>query len=102
MSKIREDNKLLSKIDAIVKLLCMQVKPQVEGLKKELLKTSQQKKAYKMLDAKKSIKEIARLAGYSNSRTLEKILPEWERKGLILSIGKGTNKKYINIENLEV
>jgi hypothetical protein len=86
----------------IAKLLYMQTRPRIEKLKAHLLRTPQQKKAYDALDGKRTIKEIAQLAGYSGTRVLETLLPEWESKGLILSIGKGQNKKYLNIENLEV
>ena len=47
------------------------------------------------------MKQIAKISSYS-IKSLEKILPEWERKGLILSVGQSTNKKYVNIENLEI
>lgn len=93
---------LLKKATIIAKLLYMQTRSRIEELKVKLLRTVQQKKAYVALDGKKTIKEIAQVAGYSNTRTLETMLPEWERQGLILSIGKGPNKKYVNIENLEV
>jgi hypothetical protein len=97
-----QNEDLLRKATIMTKLLYMQTRPRIEELKVQLLKTPQQKKAYDVLDGKKSIKEIAQFAGYADSRPLETILPEWERKGLILSIGKSTAKKYVNIENLEV
>lgn len=96
------NDELLTKMTIVAKLLYMQTRPRIEELKAQLLKTPQQKKAYDVLDGEKSIKEIAQVAGYSNTRTLETMLPEWERKGLILSTGKTTTKKYVNIENLEV
>jgi hypothetical protein len=99
---MNEENELLKKISIATKLLYMQTRPQIEELKGHFLKTQQMKKAYEALDGKKSIKEIAQIAGYADSRSLETTLPEWESKGLILSIGKSTSKKYINIENLEV
>lgn len=80
----------------------MQVRPQIEQLKTELLKTPKQKKAYQALDAAKAIKEVSVVAGYSNERPLETMLPEWEKRGLILSFGHASSKRYINIENLEV
>ena len=97
-----QNEELLKKVTIITKLLYMQTRPRIEELKPQLLKTPQQKKAYDALDGKRSIKEIAQIAGYADSRPLETVLPEWESKGLILSIGKSTGKKYINIENLEV
>lgn len=93
---------LLNKATVIAKLLYLQTKPRIEELKAQLLETPQQKKAYDTLDGKRTIKEIALVAGYSGTRSLETILPDWERKGLILGVGKGPNKKYVNIENLEV
>lgn len=96
------NDELLKKATVAVKLMCMQMRPRIEELKTQLLKTPQQKKAYEDLDGTRSIKEIAQSAGYTGTRGLEKLLPEWEKTGLILSIGKGPNKKYVNIENLEV
>jgi len=94
------NDRLLEVVTIVTKLLCMQLRPGVEKLKMELVTTAQQKKAYAALDGKKSIKDIARLAGYS-ARSLKTTLPLWESKGLVLSIGKGPGKKYVNIENLE-
>jgi len=99
---MNKNDELLKKATIVAKLLYMQTRPRVEELKAQLLKTPQQKKAYEALDGKRSIKEITQVAGYADSRPLETMLPEWESKGLILSIGKSTAKKYVNIENLEV
>ena len=97
-----KNDELLKQVTIVAKLLYMQTRPRIEELKVQLLKTPQQKKAYEALDGKRSIKEIAQFAGYADSRPLETSLPEWESKGLILSIGKSTAKKYVSIENLEV
>jgi AraC-like DNA-binding protein len=96
------DEKMLERLTIISKLIYMQTRPKIDDLKKELLKTAQQKKAYEALDGKLSIKEIAKLAGYTDTSTLVTVLPLWESRGLVLSIGKATNKKYLSIENLEV
>jgi hypothetical protein len=96
------DDEILKKVTIVAKLLYMQTRPRIEELKAQLLKTPPQKKAYAALDGERSIKDLAQIAGYADSRTLETALPEWESKGLILSIGKGTAKKYVNIENLGV
>jgi AraC-like DNA-binding protein len=96
------NDELLKKATIVVKLLYMQMRPRIEELKIQFLKTLQQKKAYDALDGRHSIKEIAQAAGYSDTRGLETFLPEWKKKGLILSIGKDPNKKYTNIENMEV
>lgn len=85
----RFEEEINSKLSIICKLL-------------SLLKTEAQERAYYALDGRKSMEEIASSAGYSNTRRLESLLPEWEKRGLILSIGKGPNKRYINVENLEV
>jgi hypothetical protein len=97
-----ENNELMGKLSIIAKLMYVQTRPRIEELKTELLKTPQQKQAYDALDGQKTIKEVATSAGYSSTRQLEDMLPEWERKGLILSSGKGRTKKYSNIESLEV
>jgi len=98
----KKNDEILKKLTLIVKLLYIQTRARIEDLKKQLLRTSRQKKAYDALNGKRTIKEIAKVAGYSDTRALEKLLPEWESKGLILSIGRGPNKRYLNIENLEV
>jgi len=92
----------LKKTAIIAKLLYVQTRPKIEELKVQLLKTPQQEKAYDALDGEKTIKEVAQAASYSSTSTLEELLPEWERRGLILSNGKGRAKKYLNLENLEV
>ncbi|WXG46770.1 MAG: hypothetical protein WED05_08965 [Candidatus Atabeyarchaeum deiterrae] len=86
----------------IVKLILMQTRAMVDGLKAELLKTDQQRKAYEALDGKRLIDEIAQFAGYTDNRQLESVLPLWERRGLILSSGKARSKKYVNLDNLDV
>ena len=91
------NDELLDKISIVAKLLYIQTRPKIEELKSELLKTAQQKKAYEALDGQRTMKEIAIIASYSGTRKLEEYLPEWERKGLILSRGKGSLKKYINL-----
>ncbi len=97
-----QNNELSRQISVMTKLLYMQTRPKIEELKSQLLKTTQQKQAYETLNGERTIKEIAQISGYTTTRTLEEILPEWERKGLIISSGKGSHKKYINIENLGV
>lgn len=100
---MKENNsELLKKTEIIAKLLYVQIRPKIEELKVQLLKTPQQKRAYDALDGEKTIKEVAQAASYSSTSTLEELLPEWERRGLILSKGKGRLKKYLNLENLDV
>jgi len=96
------DDELLRLMTIAIKLLRMQVMPRAEELRAQLLTTPQQKKAYDALDGSKSIEKIAGSAGYSGTRELETLLPEWESRGFVLSAGRGRGKKYINIENLEV
>ena len=97
-----QNEELSKRMSIIAKLLYIQTRSKIEELKAQLVKTPQQKQAYEALDGQKTIKEIAQVSSYTSTSTLEELLPEWERKGLILSIGKGRNKKYLNIENLEV
>ena len=101
MSGNNSNEELLKKMDLVAKLLYIQVRPQIESLKEQLLKTQKQVKAYEALNGERTIKEIAEISSYS-VRALKGILPEWEKKGLILSAGQGPNKKYLNIENLQV
>lgn len=96
------NGELVNKMTLLTKLFYMQVRPNVELMKKELLKTSKQEKAYQALDGVKTIKEIAKFAGYSSTSSLEEMLPEWEKRGFILSTGQASTKRYINIENLGV
>jgi len=94
------EDEIAKKLDVICKLLYMQIKPRVEELKESLVKTEMQQKAYDAIDADKKIQQIATEAGYKGPRALESLLPEWEKKGLITSFGKGPRKKYATIENL--
>lgn len=91
---------IVKKLDVIGKLLYMQTKPRIEELKAGLIKTEKQVKVYDAIDANKTIKQIATEAGYKSTSTLESLLPEWEKKGLITSFGKGRGKRYATIENL--
>jgi hypothetical protein len=90
------------KLDVLVKLTRMQLMPKVSELKKELVTTDRQKRAYDALDGTKTITQVAGAAGYTDESTLKDLLPTWESRGLIISVGKGPAKKYVNIENLEV
>ena len=94
------DRDIVKKLDVIGKLLYMQTKPRIEELKAELIKTEKQVKVYDAIDSNKTIKQIATEAGYKSTRTLESLLPEWEKKGLITSFGKGPGKRYATVENL--
>jgi predicted HTH transcriptional regulator len=90
-----------AKLDLIAKLLYMQTRPRIEGLKSKLLTTEKHKKIYSTLNGERTTKEVAQASNCS-VRLVKGLLPEWESKGLILSIGKSKAKKYVNIENLEV
>jgi copper chaperone CopZ len=94
------EREVVKKLDVISKLLYMQIKPRIEELKAELIKTEKQVKVYDAIDANRTIKEIAAEAGYKSTSSLESLLPEWEKKGLITSFGKGRGKRYATIENL--
>ena len=91
---------MVKKLDVISKLLYMQTKPRIEELKQELIKTEKQQKVYDALDGNKTIKQIANEVSYKDPRILRSVLPEWERKGLITSFGKGPKKRYATIEDL--
>jgi len=91
----------VEKLTNVIRLLALTTRPRIEELKKELLKNPQHKKAYEALDGTKTVMEISRKAGYS-PRGMEGLLPEWERMGLILSIGKGKGKRYVNLENMDI
>jgi predicted Rossmann fold nucleotide-binding protein DprA/Smf involved in DNA uptake len=98
---VNPEDPVLKKLDIIAKLLYIQIRPGIEGLKAKLVKTEKQKLIYNALDGKRSIDEVAKSANAS-VRLVEKTLPEWERQGLILGFGKGAGKRYVSIENLEV
>lgn len=95
-----KDEEILSRLSIMCKLLYMQVRPRTEKLIKMKL-TKKQMRAYVLCNGKNRMDEIAKKAECSQ-RLVEGLLPEWEKKGLIVSIGKGPSKRYINIENLEV
>lgn len=96
-----ENSEIAKRLDMLIKLSRMQLMPKISELKKELLVTDSQRKAYEALDGTRTIAQIARSAGYRDESTLRVLLPEWERRGLILGVGKGPAKKYVNMENLE-
>jgi len=85
----------------MITLLLMQTKHTISQLETELVKTEKQKIIYHSLDGKKSMEEIKKLTGVS-VKTMEPLLPEWEKRGLILSFGKGKSKRYANLENIEI
>lgn len=95
------DEQILYKLDVIAKLLFMQTKNDLENLESKLIKTDKQKNLYHSLDGKRNMEQLHTLTGIS-VKTMEPILPEWEKKGLILSFGKGKSKRYLNIEHLEI
>lgn len=88
-------------LQLIVKLLYIQTKNQINRIENEMVKTDKQKKLYASLDGKRSMEQLNKLTGIS-VKTMEPLLPEWEKQGLILSFGKGSNKRYVNIENLVI
>ena len=95
------EDKIVDKLTIVCKLLYMQLRPRIEKLKEELELTEKQMRVYRECDGENTMEDIKKRAKCS-LRYVRKLLPEWERKGLILGFGKGANKKYINIENLEV
>lgn len=99
------DNDLLSEIDAklsiIMKMMYMLTKSATLNLKKELVTTEKQEKLYTYLDGKKNMEDLSKITGVSVKR-MESLLPQWEKAGLILSLGKGRGKRYLSLDNLEV
>ena len=94
------ENNSAKKLDIIAKLLYMQTRPKIEELKSKLVTTARHSRIYEMLNGERTTKEIAQAARCS-VRLVKGLLPEWERNGLIIGIGKAPNKKYVSIENLE-
>jgi hypothetical protein len=91
---------LVGGTEIVAKLLSMNIRSDIEKAKERLLTTSRQKKAYEALDGRRTIADIAEIAGYKTQRTLEGSLPRWESEGMIFSVGKATEKRYVSIENL--
>lgn len=98
---ISEQNDISLKLQLIAKLLYIQTKNQIKQFENEFIKTDKQKKLYLSLDGKRSMDQLHKLTGIS-VKTIEPLLPEWEKYGLILSFGKGSNKRYVNIDNLVI
>jgi len=96
-----KNDETVKKLSVISKLLYMQVRPQIEKRKKELKLSKKQLKIYEACNGTNSIEQIAEKAKCS-VRYVEGLLPKWERIGLILSVGRGPSKRYLNIESLEV
>ena len=99
MSSVQND--IYLKLTLIAKLLYLQTKNQIKLIENEIIKTDKQKKLYLSLNGKRSMEELQKLTGVS-VKTMEPLLPEWEKLGLILSFGKGRSKKYVNLENLVI
>ena len=95
------DDDIVPKLDLITKLLYIQTKLKIMSLEELLVKTEKQKKLYDALDGKQSMSQLQEIAGIS-VKTMEPLLPEWEKKGLIMSFGKGRSKKYVSLQNLEI
>lgn len=92
---------VIEKLDLAVRLLYMQTKEHVGGLRTKLVQTKKQDQLYEALTGERTAEEAAKAARCS-LRLAQKLLPEWERAGLILAVGKGPNKKYTSLENLEL
>lgn len=92
---------IVLKLDLIVKLLYMQSKQGITSLEKSLVKTEKQKKLYHALDGTRNMAQLQKIAGIS-VKTMEPLLPEWEKNGLIISLGKGPSKRYTSLQNLEI
>ena len=96
-----KDDKMVQKLDLIVKLLFMQTSQNLGILEKEIIKTDKQKNLYKLLNGERNMSQLAKAAKISQ-RMVEDTLPEWEKRGLILGIGKIATKKYVNLQNMEI
>ena len=96
-----EQNDISLQLELISKLLYIQTKSQIKQIENELVKTDKQKKLYFSLDGKRSMEQLHKLTGIS-VKTMEPLLPDWEKNGLILSFGKGSSKRYVNIDNLVI
>jgi hypothetical protein len=96
-----KDTEIGIKLDLIAKLLFMQTNQNMAVLEKELIKTDKQKKLYMFLDGKRNMSQLAKDAKISQ-RMVEDTLPLWEKRGLIIGIGKGTTKRYVNLQNMEI
>lgn len=94
-------NDISVKLSLIAKLLYIQTKHQIKLIEKEIIKTDKQKKLYLSLDGKHNMEELQKLTGVS-VKTIEPLLPEWERQGLIISFGKGNSKRYVNLANMVI
>lgn len=95
------ENEIVNKLTVICKLLYMQLRPQIENMKRGLELTEKQMRVYARCNGENTMEDIAEKAKCSLIY-VRKLLPEWEKKGLVLGFGKGGAKKYVNIENLEV
>jgi len=89
------------KLNLIAKLLYIQTKNHIKQIENDIIKTDKQKKLYLSLNGERSMEQLQKLTGIS-VKTMEPLLPEWEKQGLILSFGKGKSKRYVNLENLVI
>lgn len=84
-------------LEVMVKLHAMGLLSSLDSKKREILTTDQMKNAYRACNGVNSISEIAE---YIGSRALEGYFPDWEQKGIIISVGYGGNKRYLALENV--
>ena len=87
--------------EILVKLLALNLLHNLESLKKELLTSDKREQLYMACDGLTSMTDLQTKAGVSR-RMAENNLPEWEKRGLIISVGYGVNKRYLALENMSI
>jgi hypothetical protein len=90
------NEKLLS---LIVKLLTLSLISNLDSLKTNYLKHDKAKAAYDTCNGYRTIPEIVKESGFS-STSVENNLPQWEKAGLIISVGSGSTKRYLALEHM--
>ncbi|MHA1908168.1 MAG: hypothetical protein ACXAAQ_15170 [Candidatus Thorarchaeota archaeon] len=90
------NEKLLS---LLVKLLTLSLLSNLESLKTKHLKHEKARAAYDACNGFRSIPEIVKESGYSTTPVKEN-LPQWEKAGLVISVGEGNQKRYLALENI--
>jgi len=83
----------LERITKLLSVIACEIKKQ--DTESELA-TDLQKVVYALCDGRRSAAEIAQAARTNRVRVAQ-LLPSWEEKGILISIGEGASKRYLNL-----
>jgi len=89
--KNKFEKELLKKLNEIIRLLRVMSKTYVKESKEELISTSLRRRMFKLMNGKRSTKEIAKISE-TTKRNVDIFVKELHTAGLIILIKKGKGK----------